>query len=138
MVPSSVLFDQSTLQQLLDVDPVVLDYRSFFADLEWSRVQQWHAQRSSRGRPAHPESAYLKAFLVRIREGMSYTSNCGAFCSSTPCSSSSWAFSLCWIPALPMALTASARYPVSNGCVRNYAPSIKTCYKPCWLLPSLT
>ena len=63
MVPSSSRFDQSTLQQMLDVDPVVLDYRSFFADLDWSLVQRWHAQRSSRGRPAHPESAYLKAFI---------------------------------------------------------------------------
>ncbi len=79
MVPSSILFDQSTLQHLLDVDPVVQDYRCFFADLEWSRVQSWYAQRSSRGRPAHPESAYLKAFLVRIREGMSYTSQLRRF-----------------------------------------------------------
>jgi hypothetical protein len=79
MVPSSSRFDQSTLQQMLDNDPVVLDYRSFFADLDWSLVQRWQAQRSSRGRPAHPESAYLKAFLVRIREQMSYTSQLHRF-----------------------------------------------------------
>src|SRR6266702_6007676 len=74
MVPSSCLFDQSVLQHLLDVDPVVQDYRTFFADLNWSLVEHWQAQRSTRGRPAHPESAYLKAFLIRMREGMSYTS----------------------------------------------------------------
>ena len=74
MIRTSCLFDQSVLQQLLDVDPVVQDYRSFFADLEWSLVERWQDARSSRGRPAHPESAYLKAFLVRIREGLSYTS----------------------------------------------------------------
>ena len=79
MVPSSAPFDQSVLQQLLDVDPVVLDYRSFFADFDWFLVEQWQAKRSTRGRPAHPESAYLKAFLVRIREGMSYTSHLRRF-----------------------------------------------------------
>ena len=79
MIPTSSLFDQSVLEQLLDVDPVVQDYRSFFADLDWSLVARWQAARSARGRPAHPESAYLKAFLVRIREGMSYTSQLHRF-----------------------------------------------------------
>jgi len=79
MVPSSALFDQSVLQQLLDVDPVVLDYRAFFDGLDWSLVDQWQAERSARGRPAHPESSYLKAFLVRLREKMSYTSQLRRF-----------------------------------------------------------
>ena len=79
MVPSSCLFDQSVLQHLLDVDPVVQDYRTFFAELDWSGVEHWQAARSSRGRPAYPESAYLKAFLVRIREGISYTSQLRRF-----------------------------------------------------------
>jgi hypothetical protein len=74
MIPTSSTFDQCVLHQLLDTDPVVLDYHHLFADLEWSLVERWQAARSSRGRPAHPESAYLKAFLVRMREGMSYTS----------------------------------------------------------------
>jgi hypothetical protein len=84
MVPSSALFDQSVLRQLLDVDPVVQDYRTFFADLDWSLVEQWQAARSTRGRPAHPESAYLKAFLVRIREKMSYTSQLRRFLLNHP------------------------------------------------------
>ena len=84
MVPSSCLFDQSVLQHLLDVDPVVQDYRTFFAELDWSGVEQWQAARSSRGRPAHPESAYLKAFLVRIREKMSYTSQLRRFLLTHP------------------------------------------------------
>ena len=74
MIPTSDLFDQSTMAALLDHDPVVQDYRAFFALLDWSLVEQWQAQRSARGRPAHPESAYLKAFLVRIREGLLFTS----------------------------------------------------------------
>lgn len=73
MILASRLFDQSTMTALLDHDPLVQDYRAFFSLLEWSLVEQWQEQRSSRGRPAHPMSAYLKAFLVRIREGFLFT-----------------------------------------------------------------
>jgi len=79
MIPVSLFFDQSTINVLLDADPVVADYRAFFSLLDWSVVEQWQSQRSSRGRPAHPESAYLKAFLIRIREGMSYTTQLRRF-----------------------------------------------------------
>jgi len=79
MIPASLVFDQSTMTALVEHDPLVQDYRTFFALLDWSPVEQWQAQRSSRGRPAHPESAYLKAFLLRIREGMSYTSQLRRF-----------------------------------------------------------
>ena len=79
MIPSSALFDQSVMQRLLEHDPVVADYRAFFSLLDWSLLDQWQAQRSARGRPAHPESAYLKAFLIRIREGMIYTSQLRRF-----------------------------------------------------------
>ena len=85
MIPSSALFDQSTIAALLDHDPLIQDYRAFFSLLDWSVVDDFQAQRSSRGRPAHPESAYLKAFLLRIREGMVYTTprNCAAFYCAT-------------------------------------------------------
>ncbi len=64
---------------MLDHDPLVLDYRALFALLDWSVIEQEEAERSSRGRPAHPESAYLKAFLIRIREGMLYTAQLRRF-----------------------------------------------------------
>ena len=73
MIPASALFDQSTMAALLAYDPLVQDYRAFFALFDWSLVHDWQAHRSSRGRPPHPESAYLKAFLIRMREGMIYT-----------------------------------------------------------------
>jgi len=79
MIPSSAIFDQSVMQHLLDLDPVVQDYRAFFSCLDWSLLDQWQAQRSSRGRPPHPESAYLKAFVVRLRQGMIYTSQLRRF-----------------------------------------------------------
>lgn len=70
MIPSSVVFDQSTMTHLLQHDPVVADYRALFCLLDWSLVEQWQEQHSSRGRPGHPQSAYLKAFLVRINQGL--------------------------------------------------------------------
>jgi Transposase DDE domain len=79
MIPASLLFDQSTLTALLEHDPLIQDYRAFFALLDWSLVDHWQAPRSSRGRPAHPESAYLKAFLIRIREGLLFTSQLRRF-----------------------------------------------------------
>ena len=73
MIPSSAVFDQSTMTQLLIHDPVVAAYRALFSLFDWSLVEHWQEQRSSRGRPPHPESAYLKAFLVRITQGLLYT-----------------------------------------------------------------
>jgi hypothetical protein len=79
MIPTSPCFDQSTMTALLDLDPLIADYRTFFALLDWSVVDQWEATRSSRGRPAHPISAYLKVFLIRIREGMTFTAQLRRF-----------------------------------------------------------
>ena len=79
MILESYLFDQSTIKDIIDSETRVQDYRSFFAFFDWSLVEQWEAQQSSRGRPAHPESAYIKAFLIRIREGMPYTSQLRRF-----------------------------------------------------------
>jgi hypothetical protein len=79
MIPASLVFEQSTITALLEHDPLVQDYRTFFSFLDWSSIEQWQAQHSARGRPAHPESAYLKAFLLRIREGLIYTSQLRRF-----------------------------------------------------------
>lgn len=74
MIPSSALFDQSTMTALLSHDPLVTDYRAFFAELDWSAVERWQTQRSPfYGSHGHPLSAYLKAFLVRVKEGLRYT-----------------------------------------------------------------
>ena len=73
MIPTSARFDQSVLAVLLEEDPLVADYRALFALFDWSLVEEWQARRCGRGRPAHPESAYLKAFLIRIKEGFRYS-----------------------------------------------------------------
>ena len=79
MIPASSRFDQPTLASMLEVDAVVADARAFFALLDWAIVERWEQEQSSRGRPSHPESAYLKAFLLRIRQGFVYTTQLRAF-----------------------------------------------------------
>jgi hypothetical protein len=77
--PTSHLFDQSVIAAQIDHDPFIQDYRAFFALLDCSGIEQWEAEHASRGRPAHPESASLKAFLIRIREGMLSTAQLRRF-----------------------------------------------------------
>lgn len=80
MIPSSVIFDQPTLTALLEHDPVVQEYRAFFSLLDWSVVEQWQSQCSVYcGTHGHPISAYLKAFLIRIRQGLIYTTQLCSF-----------------------------------------------------------
>lgn len=79
MIPASCVFDQPPIAAMLEHDDVVKDYRAFFSTLDWSIVERWERQQSLRGRPAHPEAAYLKAFLIRIREGFLSTPQLRAF-----------------------------------------------------------
>lgn len=80
MIPTSTVFDQSTLAALLAHDPVVTSYRAFFSALDWSVVERWQAQQSAWcGSHGHPLTAYLKAFLIRITEGFRYTTQLRAF-----------------------------------------------------------
>jgi len=80
IIPASALFDQSVITAVLEHDPLVLEYRAFFSSLDWSVVEQWEAGRSVYcGTHGHPESAYLKAFLLRIRQGLKYTTQLRSF-----------------------------------------------------------
>lgn len=80
MIPTSLLFDQPTMTALLEHDPLVADYRAFFALFDWSVVDRWQAQQSAFcGSHGHPLCAYLKAFLLRIREGLTYSTRLRAF-----------------------------------------------------------
>lgn len=87
------------------------DYRTFFADLDWSLVERWQAARSTRGRPAHPESAYLKAFLVRIREKMSYTSQLRCFLLKHPLLVIELGFHLILDPSAPYGFDCQRTLP---------------------------
>jgi hypothetical protein len=84
MISLSPGLDQSKLEYALSIDKVVQRYREFFSGLDWSAVSRWEEQQSSRGRPAHPESAYIKAFLIRINEGFIYTTKLRAYLAEHP------------------------------------------------------
>ncbi len=71
IIPISEYFDQPTLRKLIDADTVVQRYRALFALFDWSGIDA-PAQRGP-GKPAHPQSAYLKAALVRINQHLSST-----------------------------------------------------------------
>lgn len=111
MIPASDLFDQPTLTALLDHDPLVADYRAFFSLLDWSVVEHWEAQRSGLGRPAHPESTYLKAFLIRIREGMLYTTQLRRFLLRHPLLVIDLGFRLVLDPSAPYGFDVEATLP---------------------------
>jgi hypothetical protein len=111
MIPSSVVFDKSVMTNLLNNDPVVQDYRAFFSLINWSVVNLWSAQRSPRGRPAHPESAYIKAFLVRIREGLIYATQLRRFLLKHPLLLIEIGFNLVLDPTFPFGFNCEETLP---------------------------
>lgn len=66
IIPISAGFDQPTLSKMIAADAVVQHYRALFALFDWSGIDA--PERRGPGKPAHPQSAYLKAALVRINE----------------------------------------------------------------------
>jgi hypothetical protein len=79
MIPESYLFDQSTITNIIDSDEVVQSYRSLFSLFDWSIVERWEAEHAGQGSHGHPMAAYIKSFLVRINEGIIYTSRLRKF-----------------------------------------------------------
>lgn len=72
MIPNSRVFDQRTLILMQEHDPVVQRYRSFFALFEWSVVPDPPTEPSRPGKRPHPQSAYVKALLLKLEEGFTY------------------------------------------------------------------
>jgi hypothetical protein len=64
---------------LLDHDPVVQRYRAFFALLDWRQVPERDPSRPWPGVPPHPEAAYVKALLVKVCEGLPYSTDLRTF-----------------------------------------------------------
>jgi hypothetical protein len=67
IIPVSCHFDHPTLAKLIEVDALVQRYRAVFALFDWTPFDPPVLSRGP-GRPAHPQSAYLKAFLVKVAE----------------------------------------------------------------------
>ena len=79
ILPYSQIFDQQTLACLLEYDPVVQYYRQFLALFDWRVVPERSPAPHQPGRPAHPESAYVKALLVQVCEGHEYLTDLRTF-----------------------------------------------------------
>jgi hypothetical protein len=71
MIPYSHVFDQQTLTHLLEHDPLVRRCRAFFALFQWRVVPEPVLDPSRPGKRPHPQSAYIKALLLKVAEGLS-------------------------------------------------------------------
>ncbi len=111
MIPSSVVFDQSSLAAQLEHDPLIQEYRAFFSLFDWPLVDQWEAQKSSRGRPSHSESAYLKAFLIRIKEGLQYAKELRSYLLKHPLLVIELGFTLVLDPQAPYGFNVERTVP---------------------------
>ena len=60
-------------------DPVAHDYRTFFDLLHFDHIPERDERRPWPGSPPHPERAYVKALLVKVREGFRYTTKLREF-----------------------------------------------------------
>src|SRR5947208_4022365 len=75
----SCVFDQRTMSLMVEHDPLVQHYRTFFEQLDWSVVPEPGVDPSRPGRRPHPKSAYIKALLIKICEGFEYISQLRRF-----------------------------------------------------------
>src|SRR5258708_5228356 len=67
IIPTSHAFDQQTIGKIIAADALVQRYRRLFALLDWSPLDT-PGSSAGPGRPAHPKSAFAKAFVVRVCE----------------------------------------------------------------------
>lgn len=72
MIAYSRTFDQQTMTHMLDHDPLVQRYRAFFALFDWSVVPEPVGDPSQPGKRPHPQTAYIKALLLKLQEGLTY------------------------------------------------------------------
>jgi hypothetical protein len=79
MIPESCVFDQGTMTLMVEHDPLVQHYRTFFEQLDWSVVPEPPVDPSRPGRRPHPKRAYIKALLIKICEGFEHISQLRRF-----------------------------------------------------------
>lgn len=114
MIPSSHLFHQSTIAALRDHNPLIAQSRALCSLLDWSVVDAWQARQSPRGRPGHPMSASLKAFLVRITQGLISTAGLRDFLLKHPLLVIELGFHLLLDPALSSGVDVEASLPTRS------------------------
>ena len=79
MIPASAALDQHGLAIELERDSIVQRYRSFFALLDWTQVPERVVDHPWPGPVPHPESAYVKALLVKLCEQKAYVTDLRRF-----------------------------------------------------------
>ncbi|OLE31110.1 MAG: hypothetical protein AUG45_14020 [Ktedonobacter sp. 13_1_20CM_3_54_15] len=79
MLPYSRLFDQRTLALLMEHDAIVQRYRALFALIDWQVLPDPVPNPSRPGKRPHPESTYIKALFIKIKEGYEYCSQLRTF-----------------------------------------------------------
>lgn len=79
MIRASAGFDQDGLATALDRDAVVQHYRAFFAVLDWTQIPERAVEHPWPGGVPHPESAYVKALLVKLCEQKVYVTDLRTF-----------------------------------------------------------
>jgi hypothetical protein len=84
ILPYSWTFDQSTMAHLMLYNDLVQDYRALFALLDWELLPDTQTACHPAGRPSHPRSAYLKALLLKVREGLPTCTKLRAFLLKQP------------------------------------------------------
>jgi len=70
MIPESRVFDQGIMTRMVEHDPLVQRYHTFFDQLDWSVVPEPPVDPSRPGQRPHPQRAYIKAFLIKVAEGL--------------------------------------------------------------------
>jgi len=66
IIPYSHTFDHSTLRKMLEHDPLVQRTHAFLAQFRWTVVPDPPIEASQPGKRPHPQSAYIKALLLKI------------------------------------------------------------------------
>lgn len=124
MIPSSTLFDESVMSQLLACDPLVQDYRAFFAHFDWSVVAPYEALPGRGGRPAHPLQTYVKVCLLRIQQGLRYATDLRRFLLQHPLLVIELGFRLVLDPTQPYGFIVAQTVP-SAACLREQLHGMK-------------
>jgi len=72
------------MTHMLDHDPLVQRYRAFFALFDWSVVPEPVVDPSQPGKRPHPQTAYIKALLLKLQEGLTYCTRLRRFLREHP------------------------------------------------------
>src|SRR5438067_8915302 len=116
---------------LMEHDPLVQRYRAFFTLFDWSAVAEPAIDPSQPGKRPHSQSAYVKAFLLKIEEGFSTCTQLRRFLLEHPLLVLELGSAPCSIATSPTALRWAKPCPRLAGCATNNTTSPNLSSKAC-------